>query len=373
METAALALASERSFADDVLRPQALKRVYDAIRPELASHSPTDYDGEPQDALAYLISKKIFDRAVAVFSINPWSDLGLTRSGMRLWEATYKIGGSDADVNRIAAKNGKAVISAADWGLEFDTVAFENIVRVANIFAAKWAVHAFQRITTTHTYAAALMCSDADRAVLDDIEIQWHAFMVCVPNGILSFTTDSGMDMDYNRILVAALDDSAVIILLDQNSNAGPWIQAQSAESLAGLLEVEEEDARSGNPLVRISCLAKRLVTGLLLAMQNQNNFRSKTSSPRNGKGQREPGVEPAHRVVFVGAPLNIDCREKVADYIKHGSSRKGVPHLQFLVRGHYKRQVIGIGRKGRKVIWIKPFWKGPENAPILTRPKQVT
>ena len=36
------------------------------------------------------------------------------------------------------------------------------------------------------------------------------------------------------------------------------------------------------------------------------------------------------------------------------------------------KRQVVGIGRTGRKVIWVEPYWRGPEEAPILTRPYHV-
>jgi len=31
-------------------------------------------------------------------------------------------------------------------------------------------------------------------------------------------------------------------------------------------------------------------------------------------------------------------------------------------VRGHYRNQVHGPGHRDRKLIWIEPFWKGPEN-----------
>lgn len=50
----------------------------------------------------------------------------------------------------------------------------------------------------------------------------------------------------------------------------------------------------------------------------------------------------------------------------------EGPPAIQRLVRGHHKRQVVGIGRSGRRVIWIEPYWRGPEDAPILTRPYKV-
>lgn len=248
-------------------------------------------------------------------------------------------------------------------------------------FAAKWAVHAFQRITTTHTYAAALMCSDADREVLDDLEIQWHAFMVCVPNGLLPYMDARGVEQEYNRLLVASFDSGARLILLNQNGFREEdrfSLTVFDAPTLADLLDVsiDRHGPFEGQPdrLPRLVVMAKRLVAGLLLALQHQNNFKSKTYPARETRRGREPHTEPAHRVVFVGAPLKVDCRAKVADYIQHGHRRgkNTPPQVQFIVRGHYKRQVVGVGRTGRKVIWIHPFWKGAEDAPILTRPKKI-
>jgi hypothetical protein len=34
--------------------------------------------------------------------------------------------------------------------------------------------------------------------------------------------------------------------------------------------------------------------------------------------------------------------------------------------------QVVGVGRLGRKKIWIKPFWKGKADAPILTHARRI-
>jgi hypothetical protein len=42
----------------------------------------------------------------------------------------------------------------------------------------------------------------------------------------------------------------------------------------------------------------------------------------------------------------------------KHLSTR-------FIVAGHWRNQACGLNRLERKLLWIEPYWKGPEFAPI--------
>lgn len=318
---------------------------------------------------------------------NLWSDQELTGLGKNIWERSYKLGLDDNEAARVSRQATAVWAEAARANDVLVNDSRMHIVETIGLFAGKWAVHAFQRITTTHTYAAALMCSDADRDVLEDIEVQWHAFMVIVPNGLLSFVDEeTKIENEYNRILVASFDGAATIILLNQHgAKSSHRIIVQMSDSIARVLDVENvqlvhatntESSLEANKVKvqRITILAKRMVAGLLLALQHQDNFKSKTHPAREGKNPREH-KEPAHRVVFVGKPLKVDCRPSIGDYIRNGSpKRKGAPPaVQFIVRGHYKRQVIGVGRAGRKVIWVEPYWKGPEEAPILTRPKKVS
>ena len=106
--------------------------------------------------------------------------------------------------------------------------------------------------------------------------------------------------------------------------------------------------------------------------MQNTDNMRTREVGNRQTLKQRDG--EPAHRLTMVGHPLKIDLRDHVRTYLGGGKrgGKHAPPSVQVLVRGHHKRQVFGVGRMGRKVIWIEPFWRGPEDAPILTRPKKL-
>lgn len=356
---------------------------------------PIATEGEVELLASTHVAAKLFKRMEAslqkkpdpIVNVQLWSDQELTNVGKALWERTYKVGGDDVDARRVAAEMAKNWGDAAEGNGVLVNEKRLGVVHSIAAFCAKWAVHAFQRITTSHTYAAALMCSDADKAVLEDIELQWHAFMVMLPVGLLTYEDDDngGAESSYSRILIANYDDGAMMILLNQSAlKTSHRIVGQVSSSLATLLDVNDVkflhtageegiSTATQDKVQRTTIMAKRLVAGLLLALQHQNNFKMRQVPARTSLKGREHD-EPAHRVVFVGKPLKIDCRPMIRDFINNGSpKRKGAPPaVQCVVRGHFKRQVVGIARSGRKVIWVSPYWRGPEDAPILTRPKHV-
>jgi hypothetical protein len=310
-----------------------------------------------------------------------WTDTMLMELGVQLWNETYKQGAADEKVrDHCAAVSTNWATGELTPGENNRGRSRQLLVEEVLFFAAKWAVHAFQRITTAHTYAAALMCSDADRDSLESIETQWHAFMVQVPSGMLTVQDTDGRVLDYNRVLVTQSEYGASIITLDQRNRHPARIVMERAANLADLLARGESETAhvlhgtASDPTLRALVLAKRLVAGLLLAMQHVDNFKAKTYPAKERKRDGRKREEPAHRVVFVGKPIQVDCRSAVSDYIVHGPSRKGSgpPSVQHVVRGHYKRQVVGVGRNGRKSIWIKPYWRGPDGAPIFTHPKKL-
>lgn len=48
------------------------------------------------------------------------------------------------------------------------------------------------------------------------------------------------------------------------------------------------------------------------------------------------------------------------------GTGRPGQWYHQWIVRGHWRMQPWGPGRQYRRPVWIAPFVKGPEGAPLL-------
>lgn len=289
-----------------------------------------------------------------------YSDHGLMRHGRQLWELTYAGGLTDEEVHGKI----RAAVAADGGGLWSDDVSF---------FAAKWAVHAFQRLMTSHTFAAALMCSDVQREVLEGIERQWDAFLVVVPNGMLV-----AGGFEFSRVLVASYESRSWLGLLAPDG-AGFRLLASDASSLSVLLASDEADLAQDSPPQRCMVLAKRLVAGLLLNLQDAGTHKvRKVEGRQKGKGRE---AEPEHRIVTIGAPLEIDCRGAVKEYIERGtrSSEKtghrhrGAPTVQWMVRGHYRMQAHGPKHTLRRKTWIRPFWKGSEAALIQTRAKVPT
>lgn len=52
------------------------------------------------------------------------------------------------------------------------------------------------------------------------------------------------------------------------------------------------------------------------------------------------------------------------------GSGRRY--NRRFLVSGHWRNQAVGPGRKLRKPLWINPFLKGPDGAPLMDSSNRV-
>lgn len=44
----------------------------------------------------------------------------------------------------------------------------------------------------------------------------------------------------------------------------------------------------------------------------------------------------------------------------------------RFLVRGHWRKQAVGPDRRERALVWIEPYWKGPDLAEVTSRPYYV-
>jgi len=239
----------------------------------------------------------------------------------------------------------------------------------------RWAESAFVDLVCGHKYAAALMCTDSTDA---DIVIPWSGVRVLVPNGLL----DVG-DRRYSRLYFARDlgNENRVIFVMSESG----WLAPQRKEPCAHTImfadavtllresvDLYEDD---NNPVSakadkeRAMMLAKRLFIGLIHTICNTNNFQERSGNCKTGRDGREG--PPQHRVFVCGYAIKVDCRPKVRQWIE-GTRKGAAPTVQHLVRGHYKRQVVGVGRIGRKVIWVEPYWRGPEDAPIMVRPYKL-
>lgn len=118
-----------------------------------------------------------------------------------------------------------------------------------------------------------------------------------------------------------------------------------------------------------------RLIVNTALYMSNPdaNSVQKQRLGPspelkrraRGGKKSDQRALEAATLPVTyfkVGAGFSVDAgvraRSLADDETRELTKR-------FMVRGHWRRQAHGAGRKERRLQWVKPFWKGPEWAEV--------
>ena len=49
-----------------------------------------------------------------------------------------------------------------------------------------------------------------------------------------------------------------------------------------------------------------------------------------------------------------------------------GKLQVRFMVRGHWRQQPHGPGGRERKLLWIRPHYKGPDLAAVINKPYLV-
>jgi len=294
------------------------------------------------------------------------------RWGVDLWEETYKVGMSDEAARDLIGKRMAAPPEEAQRGGALLDMA---------CFSAQWAVHAFQRLQTSHTFGDAMMGTTTKPECYGDMNVSWSAFMVHVPSGRL-VVREGDRTTEIARILVAFLRGRVHIHII--NFPGEEW-WSDSAETMAALFDEKRDPIDS--PLGRARFLAKRLAVGLLFAIQNSpSNAKQRTVAAKRsyrGSGRQD---EPEHRFTVVGHPLRVDVRDAIDSYIATGryeravrdgdgsatSVRRGPPIFQSYVHAHRTHQPYGPRHSLRKVMWIEGYWRGPKDAPILSRTRRV-
>jgi len=271
---------------------------------------------------------------------------------------------------------------------------------------ARWGELAFPRVQMSHSYAAQLMATVVSKQEIPHIQPPWPAFLLEVPEGLLPVTLKKGTVTSITRIHV----NSSFLASLWNNP---PWwgleltgkgieihkvgrieeaFDPPSKQDLKGKrllhapdgygLELRDqplgedyEDFWAGynhGEDYRVSILAARLVLGVCIMMTDKGNFKEKTVriDPDLANHRRRFSREPVSRVYVIGKPVKVDFRMAIREYLK-GTLRS--LSVQSLVAGHHKSQPYGPQASLRKWIFVQPYWRGPEEGPVLVRPHEVT
>lgn len=264
----------------------------------------------------------------------------------------------------------------------------------------QWAKGGFPRVRLDHKLAAAYMATTVSPKEIAHVRMPWPSFLVEIPSGLLHVNL-GGEDFPILRVHVTeeflpghfgngpnvAIEIEGPGIEMHRIGHFSDVTSQSNRKSLdarelevMGLSRVEprtaplEESFWEAHDLTmeeRASVLACRLVVGVCIAMTDRNQVRGKkVPFDKNlASHARRIGAEPESNVYTLGRPIRIDVREAVRDYLT--GVRKSLS-VQSFVTGHHKWQPHGPGGVARKWIYVEPYWRGPEDAPIVVRPHDI-
>lgn len=276
-------------------------------------------------------------------------------------------------------------------GLDLALVAMmgsiESRLMVAGL--AKWAAFGFPQYTMGHRYAAALLVTSATEEALAQVRPPFEAFIIDVPNDLLFLVKPGTKELDpIQQIFVVRHENARV---------ADGWSWSYTAYSSIGLslyrygvtasellppwLDETNTTGPFGPPATvshevtdydkQTMALIGRLIINVCLAVSDPTKVKpigaghAQWQSRSSMKGARRAPF-PSCRTFQVGTPVKHDFREHVRAFARGERSKLSV---QSLISGHFKMQPHGPQRSLRKLIWLEPYWRGPEDAPIPLRP----
>ena len=248
--------------------------------------------------------------------------------------------------------------------------------QLALIGLPRWAQCGYPEIQLPETYAAALLATVVPDDVLPWVRAPFPAFMIEVPNALLSLDTEHGPSPVRLIMVLREPEGERWAYVAWTASSACLWrFGVKTAELLPPALPGCDLSEASIFPMAvtehdeRVASLLGRLIVNTCLAMSDPERVRQPKQRPvrpgrPRGSGRSSP--LPRTTVFRVGKPVSQDFRPAIRDYV---SGKKRTLSVQSLVAGHWKMQAHGPGYSLRKLIYVEPYWRGESEAPILVRP----
>jgi hypothetical protein len=246
-------------------------------------------------------------------------------------------------------------------------------VATQHVALARWARYGMPSVRLTPVQACALALSDMTEEQLREVRPPWPVFMLHAGD---AFVADEAcarftLAVRWNTRAVAARDgqwDTAT----HMDDGGVIWRFHQSADYLFGghgnNLLFEDSGGLSRQE-ERMSVVVGRTILNLCEVLSNKEGVLCKAKDRK--KGDKKRPVTGMGLMRDLALPVKVDMRQHVRDYLS--STIERVYKVRWVVRGHWRKQVCGVGRSERKRRWIEPYWKGPEKGTRIVREHQVT
>lgn len=227
-------------------------------------------------------------------------------------------------------------------------------------FAARWVESGLNQFRVESDLAAALVLTDAPKA--EEPEMPFECFVIHLPPGAVPFFLPDDPDgpRQWANALWVHRHDGKVEVVTCRGQLA---IGAVEGCFRSDLTQVPEDEVTVDAAL--------RFVRNFLLWLEATGGTRARRPEqvPKKLAEKRKRGGEtwPVEWIFGKEVKISRELRDAAAE-IALGTSKRRAPdgwkvRARFVVRGHWRNQAVGEGRRGRVRKWIAPFWKGPAGA----------
>lgn len=302
----------------------------------------------------------------------------LIHYGQWIWEISYKHTNDDHEALDLLMEHARKLMETDEFkGSLFTASLLLPHEQITTLFVGRWGDQAFPRILIEAKYASLLMATDVNEDALEYVIPPWKAFLIEFQEPIIEcFCEHSQKNVKIIRIAVQVLknqfnEDVWNFIAIGE-SNVQLWRHGLYIRDLCKILPSDHDWENIGVGLAvenideRAMLLIGRLIVSTCLAMSDPENFHEQKKTKGRGK-KWHFNKTPETRNVILGKPVGIDCRPAIRSYME-GNRKTSMPHVRFLVRGHWKKVAYGPQSSLRKIQHISPYWKGPEEADIVAK-----
>ena len=230
----------------------------------------------------------------------------------------------------------------------------ENVAAAGVIdqsFLCSWLDSGFQLIRVGPKLAALYAATTISEESLADFRWPWQAFVV---------------ETDDVQIEFSSLSNGHVTVGVEARGQPHDLTWSGPPEKMLTTAFDGDGDVELCH---RLSTVALRIVLGACLALSTPE---ARHTAERRGRRERNqsPALKflPGVRYVL-GNDVKVDLTSHIREYVERGGSS---PNVRTLVCGHHKWQAHGPQLTLRKYVWIQPYIRGPESAPMTIRAHSI-
>lgn len=258
-------------------------------------------------------------------------------------------------------------------------VKFESLI-AAHRFGS-WGTYGMPIFKVTEDLLASLLLTDPKNITVDEVKFPYKAFLIRIPDGF--WKLESFIDGKSEKIPWVWAHEYS---FGNMESNIQPWWRVDAVavdgtcityfnykpegdlSDFLGLGKIIDSPLYTGmNQFEKgISFAIRRLLVNLCLYISEVGNLKKQKSY----KNPRKKKKTPTTWIVGSDIRISQNLLEASRDWAraKQGGGGEWTIKKRFTVRGHWRNQPYGEGKKLKKKIWIAPHWKGPGKGEKLPR-----